>query len=287
MYTDFAVHDRAYITIVRWPSAFTREDRVAALVDALGIDPYIAAQKATHAPPLVLARVDALVASDVVARFRARRVSAFALTQAYLKAQPRPFLVKRLVPALGAEDPMYMVEPWRGESAGLLTRDIFLIVRAAIERSRTVVEVERSSEFSNRDALALDMLEPAGQVRNSSHDTTHILDLYMNDGSRFRCNADRLSFDVLGKQRGMTDLENTDKLALRLATEAPQAQIDTNFRHFRIPADLVQDLVSVFPNHTSTQRDSTAAFDFYSLWTYAIHRGLAKAAPQRSDLPDA
>jgi hypothetical protein len=112
--------------------------------------------------------------------------------------------------------------------------------------------------------------------RSSSHEATHILDVYMNDGSRFRFNADRLSFDVLGKDRGMTDLENTDKLALRLATEAPQAQIDTNFKHFRVPPDIAQDLISVFPNHTTTQRDTTGAFDFYSLWTYTIHRGLAK-----------
>src|SRR5688572_30615319 len=119
MYTVNAMSDRAYITIVRWPRSFTRDDRILALVDALGLDTYHAGLRASQEPPQVLARVDAAVAPDIVARFRARKVSAFAMTQAYLQAQPAPMLVKRLVPALGADEPMYMVEPWKGDGAGL------------------------------------------------------------------------------------------------------------------------------------------------------------------------
>jgi hypothetical protein len=151
MYTLLAMSDRAYITIVRWPSAFTREEMAAALVDALGMDPYHAAQRATHPLPLVVARVDAPLAENVLARFRARRVSAFSLTHAYLRALPRPFLVKRLVPALGAAEPMYMAEPWRGDPTGFRTRDLFLIVRAAVDRTKTTVELDSSGSLGGYD----------------------------------------------------------------------------------------------------------------------------------------
>ncbi|HYE62476.1 MAG TPA: hypothetical protein VD997_10830 [Phycisphaerales bacterium] len=272
--------DRAYLTIVRYPSAFTSADRAAALSEALGIDAFHAAQRASHEPPLVLARVNAAEAPQIVARLKARRISAFALTQAYLKAHPRPFLVKRLVPALGCDEPMYMAEPWRGEPTGLRTADLFLIVRAAIDKVRTSIDIETTGGLRSGYSYGYggpELPDPPTPLRSTERKTTHILDLWLRDGSRLRCNADRLSFDVLGQERGMTDLENTDRLALRLATEAPQAQIDTGFRGFRVPADLRRDLTSAFG--TQTESDNAAAFDFYSIWTHTIHRGLARATP--------
>lgn len=283
MYTVAAMTDRAYITIVRWPSAFTKDEKVAALVDALGLDPFHAAQRAPHEPPLVLARVEAALAPEIIARLRARRVSAFALTQTYLKAQPKPFIVKRLVPALGSDEPMYMAEAWRGDPTGLRARDLFLIVRAAVDRVRTSIDIETSgmSVGYSYGYGGPDLPDLPEATRTTERKTTHMLDLWLRDGSRLRCNADRFSFDLLGKGRGFTDLENTDKLALRLATDAPEALIDTGFRGFRVPQDLRRDLVSVFGSQTES--DNAAAFDFYSIWTHTIHRGLSKV--RRDDDP--
>jgi hypothetical protein len=285
MYTVRAMQDRAYISIVRWPSGFSREDRARTLVDALGLDDYHAGLRAAQEPPLVLARVDAALAPDIVARFRARKVSAFAMTQKHLRAHAAPILVKRLVPALGAQDPMYMVEAWRGEGAGLRMADVFLIVRATLDRST------RSFSAQSGNSLGVTVMAPefamiqgavSGPVveRTTNHQFTYIIDLYLNDGRRFRINSDRVSYDVLGKSRGYTDRENSDKLALRLATEAPAALIDVGFEQFRVPPEFTRDMVSVFGTRTTSQRDETAIFDFYSVWTHTIHRGLARAAAQ-------
>lgn len=287
MYTAGVMQDRAYITIVRWPGGFAREDRVRTLVDALGIDEYHAGLRAASEPPQVLARVDAGAAPDIVAKFRARRVSAFALTQTHLRSQPAPVQVKRLTPAMGAAEPMYMVEPWRGDGTGLRMADVFLIVRATLDRS--------TSSFSSSSGSSIPMAVMAPELamirgaidgpkveRSTNHKFAYLIDLYLHDGRRFRINSDRVSYDVLGKDRGYTDRENSDKLALRLATEAPQAFIDVGFDQFRVPPEFTRDMVSVFGSRTTTHRDETAIFDFYSVWTHTIHRGLARAASASS-----
>src|SRR5437764_9640487 len=97
---------RAYITIVRWPKAFTAQERLEALADAMGIDPYTAGLRVVQDPPVVAGLVDELVAPDIVARLRSKRVLAFALTPAHRARLPQARLVKRLTPAQGADEPM-------------------------------------------------------------------------------------------------------------------------------------------------------------------------------------
>src|SRR5690349_21617323 len=109
---------RAYITIVRWPKAFTAQERLEALADAMGIDPYTASLRVVQEPPFVAGMVDEAVAPDIIARFKAKRTAAFALTQAHIARLPKPKLVKGLTPALGAAEPMYMVELWRDQPTG-------------------------------------------------------------------------------------------------------------------------------------------------------------------------
>jgi hypothetical protein len=284
MYTANAMSDRAYITVVRWPSGFSRDQRAAVLVDALGLDPYSAGQRAVHEPPLVLSRVDAAVAPDIIGRFKAHKVPAFALTQSYLADQPRPLPVKRLVPALGAAEPMYMAELWAGDPVGLRTSEIFLLVRATLDKSSTTTRIEPTGPTYGTviaagvaGTVAVGAFGGGSVERTTTHKFIQIIDLFMEDGRRFRINSGRVSFDVLGSDRGLTPRENTDKLALRLATEAPQALLDTGFDKFRIPPDFTRDLVGIFSTHTRHERDDTSVFDFYSIWTYTIHRGLVRS----------
>ncbi len=278
------MRDRAYISIVQWPQGFSKEHRVRALMDALGIDIYDASLRAVPEPPQVYARVEADLAANVLARFRAHKVTAFAVTHSSLRAQPAPVLVKRLVPAMGAAEPMYMVEPWRGEPQGLRMADVFLIVRAALNQSKHTYDARPSVAFgwkiaAPEYALIKSAIDGPLVERTTTLKFTYIIDVYMNDGRRFRFNSDRISYDVLGNDRSYTDRENSDRLALRLATEAPQALIDVGFERFRVPAEFSRDMVSVFSSRVTYQRDQTAVFDFYSVWMHALHQGMAALHP--------
>jgi hypothetical protein len=271
------VNKRAYITIVRWPQAFTAQQRLEALADAMGIDPYVAGLRAVQEPPLVAGLVDELVAKDIVERFKGKRVVAFALTQAHIARLPRPNLVKRLTPALGSDDPMYMVELWRGDPTGLKASEIFLLVRGTVDRSISQTRVTNNNSGMRMMGMGMGMAIP-GSV-DVSHTTqtrfSQILDVYLRDHSLLRINSDRFSFDVLGKQRAFTAVENTDKLALLLTSQAPQAQVDTGFARFKPPPDMAAEFTtSLRADSTTTQRDESTAFDFYSGWTYTIARAL-------------
>jgi hypothetical protein len=276
---------RAYITIVRWPKGFTAQQRLEALADSMGIDPYMAGLRAVHETPFVGGLVDELVAPDIVERFKKYGVIAFALTQTHIQRLPHPKLVKRLVPALGCAEPMYMAEFWRDEASGLKSQDIFLLVRGTVDRSSVRTSV--TNKGLTRQSGGLGAIAGIGfglaipGVPEVSHHTetklSQILDIYLADRSLLRINSDRINFDVLGKDRGFTATENVDKLATRLAAEAPSAIIDTGFARFKPPADVEVESFRAASNGSSTrQRDEGSAFDFYSGWIYTINRGLTR-----------
>jgi hypothetical protein len=279
-----AVPGKSYITVVRWPTDYTPKDRLEALAEAMGIDPYMAGLRAVQDPPFVAGRVDDLVASDIVARFKARKVLAFALSQTNVERLPRPQLIKRLVPADGAAEPMYMVELWRGEPTGLNTSDIFLLVRGTVDKS--ILRTQVSGGSASRQAGGLATIAGAGfgvvlpgpvEVSHSTDSKlSQLLDIYLSDHTLLRINSDRVSWDVLGKQRAFTAAENTDKIAMLLGSQAPRAIIDTGFARFKAPADLDVETFSGGGSTTTRQRDQSSAFDFYSGWIYTINRGLSR-----------
>src|SRR5262245_25811469 len=207
---------RAYITIVRWPKAFTAQDRLEALADAMGIDPYTASLRVVQEPPFVAGMVDELVAPDILERFKTKRTPAFALTQAHIARLPKPKQVKGLTAAIGADDPMYMVDLWRDEPTGLKASDIFLLVRGTVDRSTSRTSV--SGQGITRQAGGLASIAGVGfgvaipGTVEVSHTTetklSQLLDIYLRDHTLLRVNSDRMSWDVLGKQRGFTGTEN-------------------------------------------------------------------------------
>jgi hypothetical protein len=259
------------------------DDRLKALADSMGIDPYMAGLRAVQEPPFVGGLVDETVAPDIIARFKSHGTLAFALTQTHIQRLPRPLPVKRLVPALGAADPMYMVELWRAEPTGLKSSDIFLLVRGTIDRTSSRTQVTGNGSMMRSMGmgvgLGIGMGIPGGVEvsHNTQSKFSQLLDIYLNDRTLLRINSDRINFDVLGKDRAFTATENVDKLATRLATEAPNAIVDMGFARFKPPPDVeVESTRTGSLESTTRDRDEGSAFDFYSGWIYTINRGLTK-----------
>ncbi len=116
--------------------------------------------------------------------------------------------------------------------------------------------------------------------RTTETKLSQILDVYLLDHTLLRINSDRVSFDVLGKDRGFSATENVDKVAVLLGSQAPQALVDTGFGRFRPPANLgVNTTLGGMGNTPTVQHDESGSFDFYSGWIYTINRGLAGRRP--------
>lgn len=268
----------------------TNDQVVEALVRAAGIDPYLAKQRVQRGAPQVTAMIDAETAPEVVAVLKKLGISAFAPTTEELAATPEPVRAKRLIRADGA--PMFMVEPWKGTPCGLRCDEVFLIVRGRVDTSvtKTIVGSSGGDDFGWQAGMAFGygaevgiaasmtggMGEPAAPVRTTSHSVRFMIDLYTGSGLRVRCNSEKFNFDVLGKL-AMTDLENSERLALLLAEECQSALIDTNFKAFRCPGDVITTSRRHLGSTTVDRRDDVPVFEFYSAWTYAHTKHLLRS----------
>jgi hypothetical protein len=287
--------EQAYLSILSWPPSLDRAQATAALAESADLDPFLADQRVARGLPSVVQRLPTSRARLAIKALRAKGVGCFALTQSQIQAAPTPLAAKRLTEAIGAPEPMYMVEAWRAEAGGFLTKNIFLMVRARIKVCETQ-RPESGGAFGSLNrgtagslaGMGLGMgvgIVGIGMYASSEMDagttsgpttrtsTTEVLDIYLRDNSRIRINGDKFNFDVLGPDRGFSDNENMDKLALRLAEQAPGALVDTGFSKFVCPGTFLKNLQV---SHNGKQvRNDMSLFEFYSVWSWLMHRLLA------------
>lgn len=270
--------ESAFLTITRWPDRMDADRIVEALVTVAGVDPYYAQQRLAGGAPAVIQRIDASVARHITDQLRARGVPAIAPTLTQIRALAPPIPAKRLAPALGAPEPMFLCEPWRGEPFGFPAKSIAVMVRARLTMSRkSAPRRERTGMTYNPIVGAVvPRYESVQDSRSSLHDA---LDIYLRDRRRVRCHGDKFNFDVLGASKGFTDNENMDKLAVMLAESAPRAIVDLGFSDFSCPT-LIADLSRTSSNG-AVSKDNHPMFDFYSPWIVLVHSALAASERSR------
>ena len=278
----------AYLSVIDWPDTLDAESRAHALVRSAGLDLFTARLRIARGTPQVVARLPEARARGGVDVLHRAGATAFAPTRAQIAGMNEPLRAKRLTPAEGAPEPMFMVEAWRGEGRGMLARDIFLLVRARLKRSRTrVTDGPASSGLSGRTIAITAVAGPAagmvasvfgagrsGADTTTSLHVTEVLDIHLRDGAIVRIDGDKFSFDILGPAKSPTDRQNMDRLALLLANAAPAAMVDTSFAAFTCPPEIARDSWIGTSGSTVHSRDEGPAFDFYSCWVSLMYRSL-------------
>jgi hypothetical protein len=121
-------------------------------------------------------------------------------------------------------------------------------------------------------AMLMSSLNGPPVSRTTTFQSTHVLDVYVKNGQRIRIDGDKFSFSVLGGEKQYSDLENMDLLANRLAEEAPHALIETGFKDFKCPADMLSDAFTATGTSSMRKRSDAGPFDFYSAWTFWLCR---------------
>ena len=266
----------AYVSIIDWPSSFTRQDMVRAVSTATGMDPYLAAQRVAKPVPMVLMRMPPPAAASALESLGKSGVTAFAPTDEQLASVPAPIRAKSLSAAEGAPEPMYFCEVWRGEPFGLRPRDIFLLVRARIAKTefagtRTEVDIGYS-------AIGGGPVSMQHEVPVERTTVADMIDLYLRQDrgpiTRVRIDGRKFNFDVLGKARALSDNTNADSLSLLIARQAPHAVIDTRFGDFSCPPGTVKVTAARFSPDSRQRRDDHPVFEFYSAWSCLMCLGL-------------
>jgi hypothetical protein len=239
--------DATYIFITRWPESFAPEQRVEVAVAVTGLEPIYAARRVARGDTVVLTCVESSRAEDITRALRERDVGCAAVREAALRNLDEPVLLKRLVPADGAPQPMFLAEPWRSEPLGILASGIALLVRARLRKTTRRDEVSFDVSPEAGDA-AYDMESSfptsgypsdrtADVYRRDVVEMIDVVEFVTRDRVRYRIRGDKFNFDFLGASRGLSDNQNCDRLACIVAESAPECAIDTGFAAFRCPRE--------------------------------------------------
>lgn len=284
--------DYAYISVIQWPAHFGKDQCVLAIVDATGMDPFHAGQRAAKGTPMVLNRMECGSASSpgpaeaAFARLRKHGAMVFGPTDSVMGRVAAPIRLRRIQRVPDAPQAMFMAEVWpmgraspesRETHRGILAEDMFLIVRARVRQGSTGINTETTLNPLGTNAYGVGYDVETPVTRESTIHIRDVMDIYMRDGTRFRIDGSKFSFDGLGKDRGYSDNINADKTAVLLAESNRRVLIDTEFGSFNCPVGLVKGAGTWLGRLGRTVRDDLPLFEFYSVWAYLMYRAMARA----------
>lgn len=262
----------AFLTLLSLPDGADADDVARDIARITSMDLFQVRQRINAGLPGVLKQAARDDGARIARELIRAGVRAFAPASSQLRSVATRVSAKRLAPAHGAPTPMFLCEPWRGESFGFPGDAVACIVRARLMRSASKSTIEEVAAIPN--PLTGTSIPIYDSVRTSSSSIHDVMDIYLTDRRCVRCSGDKFNFEGLGGERGYSDNENMDKLAFVLGQAAPRAIIDLNFAKFSCPPLLLRAYTT--SREGEQRRDDHPAFDFYSPWTVLVHAALAR-----------
>jgi hypothetical protein len=279
-----------WVTIAAWDPSLDTPARAHALVAAAGIHPATASSVAERPAPLILTAAPRNVAREIArALTTAGAARAMYPSTTAIRDIADPFRCTKLLEARDAPIPLFTAAPHstRLPSRALNLLDLTLIIRARVRG--TTIQTTRLSPDTGDFGDSTPGDTPLTSTKSAP--ISDLLDLYTADGPPIRIDGRRFSFALLGLNRGYSDGDNMTRLATFLAERAPAATIDLGFAHFHAPglvrAAATRPLAGPLglagdtsPFTSTTRRDDTAIFEFYSPWRALVDRALRAATPR-------
>lgn len=281
----------AYLVICDWGDVLEARDRVRILAAAAGLDPQVTLTRAGRGAPLVISRLDPEVAPAVIDSLREHGVTANAPTGYCLRALSDPLTIKGMDGERAGWKLTFRESPI---TATLRPESLRLIIRAELGTRRGGTRsTTKPGQLSDTATIAIDLaaeiatdllldvphastrlpgsldLDPATAAPSPklTAKTRHIIDLWTNDAQRFRIDADRFAWQVLGNDRGHSDRANAAAMIDMLSDAAPNAIIDGGFERFSIADPAAEKLFS----RPAPGGKPDPAFEFYSRWAWVFY----------------
>lgn len=275
------------LSVAAWPSTLAGDAnldlRLRAILAATGVEAPDARQAALRPCPCILAALTEAEAEAGAASLRELRVPAFALRSEEIAKASDALRLKRLIPALGAPEPLYQAEPWKGEPEGLRMADVLLVVYGRIRRSTRTVEHPSGNRNAVRGmmiggvegAIVGGMMDAAESSTSTTTDAHYeLIDIYRRTGPPLRIDSSRFQFNL----EGMPKLEGKSamvrELLARMGGELSGNRVDRGFENFRAPRGATV-LVRSWGTGSIQKRDDTPEFDLYSPWIFLLRMSIA------------
>jgi len=281
--------DRAYLSILGWPSGFDENRRVESLVVCAGVAPFVAGQMARRETPAIVHMFDNVLRDEVLGALHADGVLALAPTRGEVKGYPEPIEpreVERFPDLPGA----FAVHTRDGGMWSFTTGDVRLVVAGTV---RHTGKVRRHEDGGARYAgwhsfyglhhypgaaaqEALRHAEGSGWGAGSSKNTRALVMIDIHtvvDGEHrlLRLSGATTRIGVVGQERSRPSLLDQHKPIDEIQQLLAGAPVELGFDAFNTPSDVegMADAAGQGGN-----RLNPVAFHFFSVWSALIDRRL-------------
>lgn len=264
-----------FLSIIRYSGGMSAEQMCAVIGEASGLDAHMLRLMISRPPPQVLGLVSPERAADTIEAISGAGGDAFAPAMADLEALGESIKLKGLV---FAGDVIH-AEPWRGKPVTIRADSIRTIVRGMLDDARSPAA---GMDRPIGDAIPTTTVGPGkaeitGIVLEAfSRRLRHVMNVHTSERRVFQVDALKFNFEVLGDQRGPSDLHNIQILERRLTAVAPDAVVDTYYSLWTPPQ---QHARLRLPGRLINNEDT--AFAFYSRWVALMYEHITgrSAAP--------
>ncbi len=244
------------------------------------MDPYNARLAVRRGTPAVVCLIDAGIAGEIVGALRASGVDAFAPRRTEMESLPEAARARR-VGRPKRSPGMLAVSLRRGGTATFSPAEVTAVLRASLVTSSSTVETGPSRTGLKMGLMMTgglpgmmiaSTIDDGGTKRTSEMSVFELVELQLADGRRYRLDSKTAPEDHAERLR--SGKARMDELALTLAEACPRAWVDSTFRRFHCPADILRSASKVTGAKVVRTKDDGPRFEFYSAWTMLMLREL-------------
>ena len=276
---------RPFLTVVKWPERWSRDEVARLLFESSGLDELTLRLRLGIAPPTIVGILESVNAHNAVKAIVKSGGDAFMATLDDLAALGPT----RKIKDLRLENGLLAVELWRGPSEVIRPTDVEVVVRVRLSEEvvtregLSAVNVLLASTTNPRTAglvygwglggaygmtLGVYGAWQAGSFAPQRDlQLSHRLDLHTVDRRVFQIDGDKFGYRILGELRGNSDNVNIDRMCELMTHLAPDAVIDPYFSLWSPPPGYERLRLPYMRIN-----NDDAAFAFYSRWAALLYR---------------
>ncbi len=268
-------NNSSYLSILAWPSGWSRDDRVESLVASIGMDYDQACVEAEHQTPSVVGMIETDLSKEILSVLHDRGVFALAIPHAEIHQYPDPEPIKRIArfPNSFPTSPTAFAADDNDEPAWTFTTDDIKLVVAGKVRSIQSWTETQEARFKPRPARMPSRRSPR-QIKVDRMEMEDILDLHLvlNQQPRFlRLTGQRALIRSLDEIDQKPSLLNPPDPIELLEPYLGGQTIDQGFESFTPPLRIRMGTDS---KKLGIKYRTLESFAFYSVWRAAVNRAL-------------
>jgi len=266
---------RAFLTVISWPTHFTENERVRALVECVGMDAYQAKLASRRNTPGIMREIDAQFRAPVLAALHARGVLSIAPIQLEIDSYPESDAVESIEQFPGANPPRFVVAPRLGEPWSFTSNQVWLVVSGRLRT--TDVEIKSTDpgglKFKSAQSEIFRHMTEGGAYANRKTKVRAVIDLHLRSdhGPRLvRLIGPSTRIGIVGDTNRPSLLDQTNPIDL-IEALMPKARIDREFLDFDPPPSLRKKASRLGGDSNIEKLEFVS---FYSAWVALIREAM-------------